>query len=54
MIEEHVLDNDYDAILGLAYPSMATTGLPVFDSMIQQGLLSQNIFSFYMGMHPGD
>ena len=24
IVEEHVLDNDYDAILGLAYPSMAS------------------------------
>ena len=54
MIEEHVLDNDYDAILGLAYPSMAATGMPIFDSMMEQKLLKQNIFSFYMGMHAGD
>lgn len=54
IVEEHVLDNDYDAILGLAYPQMASRGLPIVDSMIQQKLLTHNIFAFYMGMHPGD
>lgn len=34
MIEEGVLDDDYDAIIGLAYPTMADVGWPVFDSMI--------------------
>lgn len=49
-----MLDNDYDAIIGLAYPKMANAGLPIFDSMIQQKLLDKNIFSFYMGVHSGD
>ena len=49
MVKEHVLDNDYDAIIGLAYPAMANLGLPVFDSMIQQGLLKKNRFSFFLG-----
>jgi len=31
---EEVLDTDYDAIVGLAYPAMAEYGTPVFDSMI--------------------
>ncbi len=53
-MEEHVLDNDYDAIIGLAYPSMANAGLPIFDNMITQKLLTSNIFSFYMGEHAGD
>jgi hypothetical protein len=35
IVEEHVLDNDYDAIIGLAYPKMANGGLPIVDSMIQ-------------------
>lgn len=33
---------------------MAATGKPIFDSMIEQHLLSKNIFAFYMAMHPGD
>lgn len=35
IVEEHVLDDDYDAIIGLAYPTMADTGLPIFDNMMQ-------------------
>jgi hypothetical protein len=35
IIEEHVLDTDYDAIIGLAYPAMADVGWPIFDSMIR-------------------
>jgi Eukaryotic aspartyl protease len=35
MVEEHVLDPDYDAIIGLAYPEMANVGLPIFDSMMK-------------------
>jgi hypothetical protein len=34
IVEEHVLDSDYDAILGLAYPQMSSRGLPIIDSMI--------------------
>jgi hypothetical protein len=34
IVEEHVLDRDYDAIIGLAYPKMANTGLPIMDSMM--------------------
>jgi cathepsin D len=54
IVEEHVLDDDYDAIIGLAYPKMANAGLPIFDNMINQKLLDKNIFSFYMGVHSGD
>ena len=49
-----MLDNDYDAIIGLAYPKMANGGLPIVDSMMQQKLLKDNIFSFYMATNPMD
>lgn len=54
IVEEHILDNDYDAIIGLAYPQMANVGAPIFDSMINQGLLTKNIFSFYMSTNEVD
>ncbi|XP_078537351.1 gastricsin-like [Lissotriton helveticus] len=47
----------FDGILGLAYPSIAADGATtVMEGMMNQGLLSQNIFGFYMseqGTQPG-
>lgn len=43
----------FDAIIGLAYPSMAEPGLtPFFDTMMHQGLIDNNMFAFYMSMNP--
>ena len=38
--EEHMLSPEYDAIVGLAYPTMADAGDPIFDTMMNQGLLA--------------
>lgn len=38
----------FDGILGLSFPSLSAAGYkPVFDSIISQKLLSNNMFSFY-------
>ncbi|KAJ8393541.1 hypothetical protein AAFF_G00060140 [Aldrovandia affinis] len=42
----------FDGIVGLAFPSIASGGAtPVFDNMMNQGLVSQNLFSFYLSVN---
>uniref|UniRef100_A0A3Q2LP26 Pepsin A n=1 Tax=Equus caballus TaxID=9796 RepID=A0A3Q2LP26_HORSE len=39
----------FDGILGLAYPSISSSGAtPVFDNIWDQGLVSQDLFSVYL------
>jgi len=46
---------NFDGILGLAYQGLAADGvLPVFDNMVDQGLLSSSVFSVYLDSTPGD
>ncbi|KAJ8399763.1 hypothetical protein AAFF_G00408680 [Aldrovandia affinis] len=38
-----------DGIMGLAFPSISASGAtPVFDNIMKQGLVSQDVFSFYL------
>lgn len=39
----------FDGVLGLGYPSLAVgNALPVFDSIMNQNLVEEPIFSFYL------
>jgi len=40
--------NNFEAIIGMAYPALAEKGItPVFDEMMEQKLLKNNVFAFY-------
>lgn len=41
--------SEFDGILGLGYPSIASGGqTPVFDNLIELGLVEQELFSVYL------
>jgi hypothetical protein len=47
--KQSTFDKTFDAIIGLAYPAMAeSAGIPLMDEMIEQGLLTKNVFSFFL------
>ncbi|XP_078054032.1 pepsin A-like [Mustelus asterias] len=45
---------EFDGILGLAYPSIASSGVtPVFDNMMSENLVQQDLFAFYLTRENG-
>ncbi|KAM6218061.1 chymosin-like [Rhynchocyon petersi] len=43
---------EFDGILGLAYPSLASEySVPVFDNMMRQHLVAHDLFSIYLNRH---
>ncbi|XP_069486078.1 pepsin A-like [Ambystoma mexicanum] len=51
----YTFDNvPFDGILGLAYPSVSSSGAtPVFDNMMKEGLVSKDLFSVYLNKIEG-
>ena len=48
--EHNIFNFKFQAIVGLAYPELAEEGVtPVFDNMMDQNLLKQSLFAFYLG-----
>ena len=59
--EQHVFSGSFDAIVGMAYPTMAEKGIrPFFDTLIDDGVLHDdvgnpsNVFAFYMSTNQKD
>ena len=50
--EETTFSSDFDGIIGLAYSSLAEPDvIPFFDKLMNDGLLKQNAFSFFLSVH---
>ena len=46
-------NNEFDALIGMAYPEFAEPGVtPFFDQLMAAGLLQKNVFAFHMSMNP--
>ena len=44
-----IFNGGFEAIIGMAYPALAEEGVtPVFDNMMNQNLLKNNLFAFYL------
>ena len=53
--EETTFSSDYDAIIGLAYPSFAEKNVqPFFDKLMEEEFMKQNVFSFFLSSHSGE
>ena len=53
--ENSAFTENFDAIVGMAYPEFAEPGVvPFFDGLMEAGVLDQNVFSFHMSMNPDE
>ncbi|EFN70233.1 Cathepsin D, partial [Camponotus floridanus] len=48
----NILDQRFDGLMGLSYSNVSESAITtVFDNMIEQGLVSSRIFSFYLNRY---
>jgi hypothetical protein len=47
--QDGIFMGGFEAIVGMAYPTLAESGVtPVFDNMMNQKILKDNLFAFYL------
>ena len=52
VIEDQVFQNNFDAIVGMAYPQFAEHDvIPFFDCLMKAGILNKNAFAFHMSLN---
>ena len=52
---ETAFSSDYDGIIGLSYPALAQKDVQTFfDTLMSDGLLKLNAFSFFLSSHKGE
>ena len=48
-------DEDFDAVIGMAYPEFAFPDVvPFFDGLMASNIMKKNVFAFHMSMNPED
>ena len=53
--EDDTFNDEFDAIVGLAYPEFAEPGVvPFFDGLMEAGIMGKNVFAFHMSMNNDD
>jgi hypothetical protein len=53
--QDSIFDGCFDAVVGLAYPSMAQSDtLPFFDQLMRTNELRSNYFSFFFSLDPAN
>ena len=53
--KDTTFNEDFDAIIGMAYPEFAFPDtVPFFDGLMAAGIMNKNVFAFHMSMNPDD
>ncbi|KAF8339998.1 Asp-domain-containing protein [Cantharellus anzutake] len=47
-VDSGLLDRASDGMMGMGWPSISQTGTPVFNTLVEQGVVSSGVFGFYL------